>query len=339
MATVLVTGAAGFIGAALAERLLADGQTTLYGLDNLNDYYDPELKKARVTRLQNLAGDRFKFQKIDLADEAGVQAFFKEAQPKVVYHLAAQASVRYALKNPAAYCKSNLVGHFNVLEACRLLHDEGNGCLHHLVYASTSSVYGGNEKVPFEETDDVSRPVSLYAATKRSDELITYSYSHMFGLPATGVRFFTVYGPWGRPDMSPWIFASKILDGQPIPVFNHGDLWRDFTYVDDIVEGVIRVGQHVPQATETTPPHDLFNIGNSEPVKLTEYIEVMAKVLGKEPLLDLQPCPPTEVYKTYAETSKLEAAVGWKPYTPLEVGLQKFADWFVPYYAEHKKSA
>ncbi|MFZ2620042.1 MAG: NAD-dependent epimerase/dehydratase family protein [Alphaproteobacteria bacterium] len=333
--SVLVTGAAGFIGAALAERLLRDGQT-VYGLDNFSDYYDPKLKHARVTRLQDMFGDKFVFRTIDLADFTRLLEFVAEAQPTIIYHLAAQASVRYALKNPAAYCHSNLVGHFNVLEVCRqyraMQPQIGERGLKHLVYASTSSIYGGNEKVPFSESDDVSRPISLYAASKRSDELLTYSYSHMFGLPATAVRFFTVYGPWGRPDMSPWIFAKAILEGKPVPMFNKGDLWRDFTYVDDIVEGVVRLGAHVPAAQNNkSAPHEIYNLGNSQPVQMLEFVEVLGDILGKKPVLDLQPCPPTEVYKTFADTSKLEAAVGWKPYTPLRTGLEKFATWFVDY--------
>ena len=328
MARYVVTGTAGFIGAATAARLLADGHT-VFGLDSYHDYYDVGLKQARTEQLQQAYPDTFTFQTLDLSHEEATLAYFDRAQPDYVIHLAAQASVRYGLKNPMAYCKNNLVGHFHVLEACRKLY--AAGVLKHLVYASTSSVYGGNEKVPFEETDDVSRPVSLYAATKRADELITYSYSHMWGLPATAVRFFTVYGPWGRPDMSPMIFGTALLEEKPIPVFNYGDLWRDFTYVDDIVEGVVRLAGYVP-SVENGAPHELFNIGNSQPVQLLEFIETLAGVLGKEPILDLQECPPTEVYKTFADTSKLEAAIGWKPSTPLKTGLERFAAWFVPYH-------
>ena len=321
-----MTGTAGFVGFALARRLLSEGHT-VFGLDNYNDYYDVGLKKKRTQILQTEGGKNFVFETLDLSNERETLDFFEKSQPEFVVHLAAQASVRYGLKNPMAYCKNNLVGHFHVLEACRELHK--NGVLKHLVYASSSSVYGGNEAVPFKETDDVSRPVSLYAATKRADELVSYSYSHMWGLPATGVRFFTVYGPWGRPDMSPMVFGKAILDGTPLPVFNHGDLWRDFTYIDDIVEGVVRLTQYIP-AEDT--PHALFNIGNSEPVQLLGFIEILGNILGKTPQLDLQDCPPTEVYKTYADTSALEAAVGWKPSTDLRTGLQHFAEWFVPYY-------
>jgi UDP-glucuronate 4-epimerase len=328
MKAYLITGVAGFIGAALAEKLLAAGHR-VHGLDSLNDYYDPALKQARLDRLQRQGKEQFCFRKIDLSNFSQLLEMLAEARPAVVLHMAAQPSVRYALKNPTAYCHSNLVGHFNVLEACRQYQQQQPGALQHLVYASSSSVYGGNEKVPFHEEDDVNRPVSLYAATKRADELLSHSYAHMFGLPATSVRFFTVYGPWGRPDMSPMLFASAILEQKPIPVFNHGDLWRDFTYIDDIVEGVLRLVDHVPQGDV---PHDIVNLGNSEPVQLLEFIKTLEHVLGRQAILDLQDCPPTEVYKTYADTSKLEEMTGWKPYTPLKDGLKKFADWFVDYH-------
>jgi UDP-glucuronate 4-epimerase len=328
MAVFFITGVAGFVGAALAERLLAGGDT-VYGLDNLNDYYDPALKQGRLDRLQALGKSQFRFRKIDLTDFSQLLEMIGEAQPAVILHMAAQPSVRYALKNPNAYCHSNLVGHFNMLEACRQYQQQQPGALKHLVYASSSSVYGGNEKVPFSEKDDVSRPASLYAATKRADELLSHSYAHMFGLPATAVRFFTVYGPWGRPDMSPMLFASAILEQRPLPVFNHGDLWRDFTYVDDIVEGVLKLVDHIPQGDI---PHDIFNLGNSEPIQVLAFIKTLEKVLGRSAILDLQECPPTEIYKTYADTAKLEQAVGWKPYTPLEKGLEKFAAWFEEYH-------
>jgi len=328
--TILITGAAGFIGHALAARLLGAGQR-VYGLDSENDYYDPALKQARTAHLQAQYPETYTYRRLDMADVTSLMEFVAEAQPQYILHLGAQASVRYGLKNPPAYLHNNLTAHFNVLEVCRRYRDVQPDKLRHLIYASTSSVYGGNEKVPFTEADDVSRPLSLYAATKRSDELLTYSYSHMFGLPATAVRFFTVYGPWGRPDMSPWIFARHILEGTPVPLFNEGDLWRDFTYIDDIVESVVRLMDCVPVG-DGQPPHDIFNIGNSEPVQVLPFVQMLGDVLGKQPVLDLQPLPSTEVYKTYADTSKLKAAIGWQPYTPLQDGLQQFADWFVPYY-------
>lgn len=322
--TVLITGAAGFIGAALAERLLSAGKT-VYGLDNFSDYYDVTLKQARINHLKQLGGERFQFRVIDLTEMSQLMAFVGEAQPTVILHMAAQASVRYALTNPQAYCHSNLVGHFNLLEVCRQCTS-----LEHLVYASTSSIYGNNDKVPFSEEDDVSRPQSLYAATKRADELITYSYGNMFGLKATAVRFFTVYGPWGRPDMSPMIFAKAIMTGEPIQLFNQGDLWRDFTYIDDIVTGVLALAEHVPTA-EDGVQHAIYNIGNSSPVKIADFVTTLEEVLGKKAQVELADWPATEVYQTYADTSKLEAAVGWKPATDLKTGLTRFAEWFVPY--------
>ncbi len=332
MATYLVTGVAGFIGAALSERLLKEGHM-VYGFDNLNDYYDVSLKKERVARLQNMS-DRFTFEKIDLADMPKLSQFIEKAQPEYILHVGAQASVRYALNNPRAYLNSNLIGHFNILEIARKLTDEG--VLQHMVYASTSSVYGGNEKVPFEETDDVSKPQSLYAATKYADELMTYSYCNMFGLTATAVRFFTVYGPWGRPDMSPMIFGSAILDSRSIPLFNKGDLWRDFTYIDDIVEGVLRLSKHLPKGKVK---HNLYNMGNCNPIQMLKFVEIMEEIFGKKAKLDLQDWPPTEVYKTFADTAKLEAAIGWTPSTDLKTGLVHFAEWFVPYYEARKAVA
>lgn len=335
--TILITGAAGFIGHALAARLLGMGQR-VYGLDSENDYYDPALKQARTARLQAQYPETYTYRRLDMADVTSLMEFVAEAQPAYILHMGAQPSVRYGLKNPQAYLHNNLTAHFNVLEVCRRYREVQPEKLKHLIYASTSSVYGGNEKVPFAEADDVERPLSLYAATKRSDELLTYSYSHMFGLPATAVRFFTVYGPWGRPDMSPWIFAQHILEGTPVPLFNEGDLWRDFTYIDDIVEGVVRLMDHVP-ACENQVPHDIFNIGHSAPVQMRAFVHMLGDVLGKQPVLDLQPRPATEVYKTYADISKLQAAVGWQPDTSLQDGLQKFADWFVPYYKNHLKAS
>jgi UDP-glucuronate 4-epimerase len=323
MKTVLVTGAAGFIGASVCTRLLKDGYRVV-GIDSLNDYYSPALKAARLEPL--LSGkENFNFNIADVTDMDALSALFQTHKPTHVIHLAAQAGVRYSVSHPHTYAQANLVGFLNILEACR--HAEKP--VEHLAYASSSSVYGGNEKVPFSEDDPVTQPQSLYAATKRSNELMAQSYAHLYGLKSTGMRFFTVYGPWGRPDMSPMLFAKAILDGTPIKVFNHGNLWRDFTYIDDIVEGVVRLMTHAP---EMTPPHDVYNLGNHNPVKLLDYIKEMEKALGKEALLDMQPLPPTEVIKTYADTTKIRQAVGFAPNTPLADGLKKFAEWYTEYH-------
>jgi UDP-glucuronate 4-epimerase len=261
----------------------------------------------------------------DVTDMDGLTRLFTLHKPDYVVHLAAQAGVRYSVSHPHTYAQANLVGFLNILEACR--HAEKP--VEHLAYASSSSVYGGNEKVPFSETDPVTQPQSLYAATKRSNELMAQSYAHLYGLKSTGMRFFTVYGPWGRPDMSPMLFAKAILDGTPIKVFNHGNLWRDFTYIDDIVEGVVRLTTHLPTGT---PPHEVYNLGNHNPVKLLDYITALEEALGKKAILDMQPLPPTEVLKTYADTSKIRAAVGFAPNTPLKDGLKKFAAWYTEYH-------
>ncbi|HEX2859968.1 MAG TPA: NAD-dependent epimerase/dehydratase family protein [Alphaproteobacteria bacterium] len=324
MKTAFVTGVAGFVGSAVAARLLADGYKVV-GVDSLNDYYDPALKKQRVALLKKHAkAKHFTFRKLDLVDRAALVRVLKSVKPGVVIHLAAQASVRYGLVNPVSYLERNLIGHFNVLEAMRLC---GIG---RLLYASSSSVYGANEKVPFAESDDVSRPVSLYAATKRADELITEAWCHQFGLKATGLRFFTVYGPWGRPDMSPMIFARAIVEGKKIPLFNKGDLWRDFTFVDDIVEAVVRLMGAPEQG------HSIYNLGNQNPVRMDEFVRAMEKALGRKAKVDLLPWPSTEVYKTYADTRALKKAVGWAPGTSLEDGLRVFAEWFVPWHAKNK---
>jgi UDP-glucuronate 4-epimerase len=324
-APILVTGAAGFIGAAVSERLLAMGHSVV-GLDNLNDYYDPALKHARLAHLASLPGAAsFSFHKLDLTDRDALITLAQTTRPSHIIHLAAQAGVRYGLVNQIAYLESNLIGHFNVLAACKALADGGNP-IRHLLYASSSSVYGANEKVPFEEADDVSRPVSLYAATKRADELITHAWSHQFGTPATGLRFFTVYGPWGRPDMTPLMFTKAILEGQPLPLFNHGDLWRDFTYIDDIVEAIIRLMPVIPQPSPT--PHTIYNLGNQNPVQMAEFVQILSDVLGQKAILDLKDWPATEVYKTYADTARLKAAVGWAPSTSLADGLARLAQWY-----------
>lgn len=335
---VLVTGAAGFIGAAVCERLLARSEAVV-GVDNLNDYYDPALKRARLRRLEQAAAvaGEFRFHQLDLADSGGVAALFAAEQPRRVIHLAAQAGVRYSLDNPAAYIQSNLVGFGAILEGCR--HQQ----VDHLVYASSSSVYGGNRQMPFSEQQPVNHPVSLYAATKKANELMAHTYSHLYGLPATGLRFFTVYGPWGRPDMAPMLFARAILAGEPIRVFNHGRMERDFTFIDDIVEGVIRCLDKpatpnpsfdplAPDPATAAAPHRLFNIGNSQPTPLLTFIAVLEEALGRAAIRDLQPIQPGDVPATAADTSALEAWVGFRPSTPLQQGVAEFAAWYRAYH-------
>jgi UDP-glucuronate 4-epimerase len=310
---VLVTGVAGFIGMHCAKRLLARGDEVV-GIDNLSPYYSVELKKDRLKQLQGL-----EFRQLDIADASSLRSFFEKAKPQLVLHLAAQAGVRYSLENPQSYVQSNLVGFANVLECCRHYPPE------HLVFASSSSVYGANTKLPWSETDNVDHPVSLYAATKKSNELMAHVYSHLYGLPATGLRFFTVYGPWGRPDMSPMLFARAIMDGKPLQVFNHGDMQRDFTYIDDVVEGTIRV-------LDKPSRYALYNIGNHQPVGLLEYIAALERALGKKAALEMKPMQPGDVKATYADTRALADAVGFAPATPLGDGLARFAEWFMNYY-------
>jgi UDP-glucuronate 4-epimerase len=312
---VLVTGAAGFIGMHCVRRLLARGDKVV-GVDNLNDYYSVKLKRDR---LKLIAQREFRFHRLDMANEPALRAVFDKEKPDAVLHLAAQAGVRYSLENPAAYVQSNLVGFANLLECCRRRPPR------HLVFASSSSVYGANSKLPYSEADSVDRPVSLYAATKKSNELMAHAYSHLYGLPATGLRYFTVYGPWGRPDMSPMLFAQAIMHGKPIQVFNRGDMQRDFTYVDDIVEGTIRV-------LDRPAPYAIYNIGNHSPVALTDYIALLERALGKKAKLKLMPMQPGDVKATYADTRALNKAVGFAPSTPLAAGLQRFAGWFREYY-------
>jgi UDP-glucuronate 4-epimerase len=319
---VLITGAAGFIGMYVAERLLARGDTVV-GIDNLNDYYDVSLKTARLARLT--PNPAFRFVKLDLADRDGMAALFKLERPDAVINLAAQAGVRYSLKNPLAYADSNLIGFVNVLEGCR-----HNG-VKHLLYASSSSVYGGNRKVPFAEDDNVDHPVSLYAATKKANELMAYSYSHLYGIPSTGLRFFTVYGPWGRPDMAYFSFTQNILAGKPIDVFNHGKMQRDFTYIDDIAEGVLRI---LDRAPSDTPPHTVFNIGNHNPVELMEFIGTLEQALGKKASYNFLPMQDGDVPITYAETARLRAAVGFSPSTPLAEGIGRFVAWYRDFYRQ-----
>ena len=335
--TILVTGAAGFIGAALIQRLLQQGDRVV-GLDNLNDYYDPTLKQARLRQIEAIAlGDSWRFAEMALEDGDALMALFAAEKPEVVVNLAAQAGVRYSLENPAAYIQSNLVGFGHLLEGCRH-HGTEN-----LVYASSSSVYGGNRNLPFHEQQPVNHPVSLYAASKKANELMAHTYSHLYGLPATGLRFFTVYGPWGRPDMAPMLFARAILAGEPIKVFNNGKMQRDFTYIDDIVEGVLRCCDKPatanaafdplqPDPATAAAPHRVFNIGNSRPIELLRFIEVMEQALGREAMKDFQPMQPGDVVTTAADTSALETWIDFKPSTSVVFGIEKFANWFVDFY-------
>ena len=332
---ILVTGAAGFIGMSTALRLLARGDEVV-GIDNLNDYYEVALKEARLAQLQPHAN--FRFIKIDIADRPGIEKLFADEKFDRVIHLAAQAGVRYSIKNPHAYVDSNLVGFVNILEGCR--HNK----VQHLVYASSSSVYGGNTKMPFSEHDSVDHPVSLYAATKKANELMAHTYSHLYGLPTTGLRFFTVYGPWGRPDMSPFLFAGAILNDRPIDVFNYGKMQRDFTYIDDIVEGVIRTMDriaepnpgYVPDEADpatSTVPYRVFNIGNNDPVQLLDFIGAIESAIGKKAEKRLLPMQDGDVQATYADTALLNEWVGFAPSTPIQEGVDRFVAWYRAYYS------
>ena len=331
---ILVTGSAGFIGATLALRLLERGDEVV-GLDNLNDYYDVRLKRARLARLQAYPG--FTEVRASLEDRAALARTFAQHPPQRVVNLAAQAGVRYSIQNPYAYVDSNLVGFLNVLEACR--HHQ----VEHLVYASTSSVYGANTRMPFSVHDNVDHPLSLYAATKKANELMAHTYSHLYGLPTTGLRFFTVYGPWGRPDMALFLFTRAILAGEPIDVFNYGQHRRDFTYVDDIVEGVIRVLDQVatpnadwssesPDPATSLAPYRLYNIGSHRPVELMRYIEVLEECLGRTAIKNLLPMQPGDVPDTYADVAALIEDVGYQPATPIEEGVARFVAWYRDYY-------
>ncbi|MFW6171337.1 MAG: NAD-dependent epimerase [Planctomycetota bacterium] len=334
MANILVTGAAGFIGFHLSTKLLARGDTVV-GLDNLNDYYDVRLKRDRLAQLT--AHDRFEFEPMELADRSGIERLFQKHPFDKVVNLAAQAGVRYSLQNPHAYIDSNVVGFMNVLEGCR------HAGVQHLVYASSSSVYGANTKMPFSIHHNVDHPVSLYAATKKANELMAHTYSHLYRLPTTGLRFFTVYGPWGRPDMALFLFTKAILTGQPINVFNYGKMRRDFTYIDDIVEGVARVTDRVPRPDESwsgespdpgtsRAPYKIYNIGNNAPVELEHFIAVLEEALGVPAEKNLMPMQPGDVPATYADVDDLIQDVGFQPATPIEEGIQRFVAWYRDYY-------
>ncbi|MBI3790222.1 MAG: NAD-dependent epimerase [Gemmatimonadetes bacterium] len=331
MTRYLVTGTAGFIGYHVALKLLARGDEVL-GIDNVNDYYDVRLKEARMARLDGKPG--YRFLRADVADRGAMERFFATEKPERVIHLAAQAGVRYSIINPYAYNDANLLGFFNILEGCR------HHGVQHLTYASSSSVCGANTELPFSTADNVDHPISLYAATKKANELMAHTYSHLFNLPTTGLRFFTVYGPWGRPDMALFLFTKAILEGRPIDVFNHGKMQRDFTYIDDIVEGVVRVSDRIP-TPENVPvvpgissraPYRVYNIGNNNPVALMDMIGALERQLGKVAEKRLLPMQPGDVPATYADVADLQADVGFKPATPIETGIQRFVAWYREFY-------
>ena len=319
---ILITGAAGFIGFHVARALLARGETVL-GIDNLNDYYDVSLKQARLSRLES--EKHFTFRKIDISDRDGISSLAKEF-PSIdrIVHLAAQAGVRYSLIDPYAYVQSNVMGQVVMLELCRRLKD-----MRHIVYASSSSVYGGNTKLPFSIDDPVEQPNSLYAATKRADELIGQTYAHLFKIPSTGLRFFTVYGPWGRPDMAAFLFTRAIIAGEPIKVFNRGEMWRDFTYIDDIVGGVVRA---LDRPAGGTPPHKIYNLGNHKSEKLTDYIAAIEQALQRKAIIQLEPMQPGDVQSTYADIEASRRDLGFEPTTPISVGVPKFVNWYKEFY-------
>lgn len=334
MGKYLVTGAAGFIGFHTSQRLLERGDRVV-GLDNLNDYYDVRLKQDRLAQLEGQDG--FRFQRTDLEDQQTITSLFREEQFDVVIHLAAQAGVRYSLENPGAYIASNVVGFTNILEGCR------HHGVRHLTYASSSSVYGANTTMPFSVHQNVDHPVSLYAATKKANELMAHTYSHLYGLPTTGLRFFTVYGPWGRPDMALFMFTKAILEGRPIDVYNHGRMKRDFTYIDDIVEGVVRVADQIatgnpdwsgdqPDPGTSRAPYKIYNIGNHQPVELMHFISVLEKSLGAQATKKMLPMQPGDVPATYADVDDLMQAVGFRPQTTIEDGIARFVSWYREYY-------
>jgi UDP-glucuronate 4-epimerase len=327
-APILVTGAAGFIGYHLSKQLLGDG-CRITGFDNMNAYYGTQIKEARLRELQGFPG--FEFVKGDLADKQAVDALFEQRSPETVIHLAAQAGVRYSIENPEAYINSNIVGFFNILEACR------KRLPRHLVYASSSSVYGGNHKVPYSTGDKTDSPVSLYAATKKSNELMAHCYSKLYGIPATGLRFFTVYGPYGRPDMAYYSFTEKMAGGKPVQLYNNGDMKRDFTYIDDIVKGITSVADKPPHENEHGARHAVYNIGNNSPVALTEFVDTLERLLieygliNKPAMREYLPMQPGDVYQTYADIGELSEEFGFRPNTPLEAGLRRFVEWYIAY--------
>ena len=321
--TYLITGGVGFIGFHLSKRLLEQGAKVI-GFDNMNDYYDVKLKEDRLAILDTY--DNYSFMKGDLSDAADVFRIFQECRPQIVVNLGAQAGVRYSIDNPTAYMESNMMGFFQILEGCRFFPVE------HLVYASSSSVYGGNDKVPFSTEDKVDEPVSLYAATKKSNELMAHAYSKLYRIPVTGLRFFTVYGPFGRPDMAYYKFTQKILAGEPIQVYNQGDMYRDFTYIDDIVRGIENILCNPPAENQKGALYKLYNIGNNKPVKLMEFIETLEKCLGREAKKEYLPMQPGDVYQTYADVSDLMRYYDFKPSTSIQEGLEKFVEWYRSYY-------
>ena len=331
----LVTGAAGFIGFYVADRLCQQGHEVV-GIDNLNDYYDVNLKQARLSELSHHGN--FQFTLLDLADREGIAALFAKEKFQRVIHLAAQAGVRYSIDNPLAYADSNLIGHLTILEGCR------NHNIEHLIYASSSSVYGLNNKTPFSTADSVDHPISLYAATKKSNELMSHTYSHLYGLPTTGLRFFTVYGPWGRPDMALFKFTKAIIEGEAIDVYNNGDMRRDFTYIDDIIEGILRIQDIIPHTDEqwqvetgaadmSSAPYRIFNIGNGSPVKLTDFIESLEDALNIKAIKNLMPMQPGDVYQTYADIDNLINEVNYTPQTNVKEGVKRFVDWYKKFYS------
>ena len=336
--SILVTGAAGFIGAAITEKLLKSGEKVI-GIDNLNSYYDKRLKLARLSNIEDLAKDKdWVFHELSIEDKDYLFSVLENDPPNIIINLAAQAGVRYSLENPSTYIQSNIVGFGNILEVCREMKVE------HLIYASSSSVYGGNKKLPFNEKQPVNHPVSLYAASKKANELMAHSYSHLFNIPSTGLRFFTVYGPWGRPDMAPMIFAKAILNEEPIRVFNYGRMERDFTYIDDVVEGIFRCcykpatkninfNDYDPDPATANAPHRLFNIGNSTPTNLLDFIEIIEKVFNKKAVKNYDSIQPGDVIATAADTSALNDWIGFKPSTKLEEGVKQFANWYESFYS------